>query len=444
MKNNSYLNNVALEIFSSLNIFTYRANFLKIGYLAAVATFLLMTTSGSMAAETASILKPDARLWIAGDQTAGYSRFIETYLTACMPELKIRVFTSVLGGDSAGGFLQRIDNDLRDFKPNIVTLGYGINDGQYRAFDAATGKTYTERLGSSVKRLTANGVTVIVGGPPALDTQLYNQGNATTYNDTMGQLDAIADGIATENKMPHAEVYGTMKTTMEKAKATLGADYAVGGQNGGPCRPNGQLVMAYAYLKAMGMNGDLGTITIDIKGTSAATGGHKMLSDNGGKVEVESTRYPFCFTGNEKTAEGTRSILPFFPFNQELNRLTLVVRNLGAERGKVTWGSANRTFSRQELEQGINLAAAFPENPFSAPFARVFEAVVKKQEFDSKVIRAIAEMPALVAPTRGNAKGMEAIEVARKRLWHNELVKAEIVSSTVVSVKHMIEVQPVP
>ena len=419
----------------------------KTGWLAVLTTALLLTAGGIRAEESAPILKPGARLWIAGDQTAGYSRFIETYLAACMPELKIRVFTTSTGGDTAGGFLQRMDNDLRDFQPGIVTLGYGFND--VSGLPSAAGKAYTERLtgyterlGSSVKRLADNGATVIVGGPPSMDTKLYAQGNPATYNDIMGQLDAIAAGIATENKMPHAEVFGTLKTTMEKAKAALGADYAIGGQNGGPCPPNGRLVMAYAFLKAMGLNGDLGTITVDLKGASTATGGHKVLSGNGGKVEVESTRYPFCFTGDEKSPNGTRSVLPFFPFNQDLNRLTLVVRNLGAERGQVTWGGASKTFSRQELEQGINLAAAFPENPFSAPFARVFDAVGKKEEFDSKVTRVMGEMPALEAPTKGNAKGMEAIEVVRKRVWHNQSVQADNVASAVVPVKHTLEVTP--
>jgi hypothetical protein len=416
----------------------------KTGLIAVMAIFQLMTSSGSRAGEPAPVLKPGARLWIAGDQSAGYSRFIETYLAACMPELKIHVFTSVVGGDSAGGFLQRMDNNLRDFKPTVITLGYGINDGQYRAFEPATGKAYSEKLGAAVNRLASNGVTVIVGGPPSMDSQLYTQVPAAVYNDTLGQLDALAAGIAAETKMPHAEVYGTLKTTMEKAKAVLGADYAIGGQNGGPCRPNGQLVMAYAFLKAMGLNGDLGTITVDLKGTSAATGGHKVLSGSGGKVEVESTRYPFCFTGDGKSAEGTRSILPFLPFNQELNRLTLVVRNLGAERGQVVWGGGTNVFSRQELEQGINLAAAFPENPFSAPFARVLDAVGKKQEFDGKVQQAISEMPTLAGATKDNAKGVAAIEVARTRMWLNEAAYAERAAAAVAPVKHTLDVRPVP
>jgi hypothetical protein len=416
----------------------------KTGLIAAAVLVLLMTSPEAGAGEPAPVLKPGARIWIAGDQSAGYSRFIEAYFTACLPELKIRVFTSVVGGDSAGGFLQRMDNNLRDFKPTVVTLGYGINDGQYRAFEPATGKAYSNNLGSAVNRLASNGVTVIVGGPPAMDKQLYTQVPAAVYNDTMGRLDAIAAGIAAETKMPHAEVYGILKTTMEKAKAALGADYAIGGQNGGPCRPNGQLVMAYAFLKAMGLNGDLGTITVDLTGTSAATGGHKVIAGEGGRVEVESTRYPFCFTGDGKSAEGTRSILPFLPFNQELNRLTLVVRNLGAERGQVVWGGGTNVFSRQELEQGINLAAAFPENPFSAPFARVLDAVGKKQEFDGKVQQAISEMPTIAGAIKDNAKGVAAIEVTRQRMWMNEAAYAERAVAVVTLVKHTLDVRPAP
>jgi len=74
----------------------------------------------------------------------------------------------------------------------------------------------------------------------------------------------------------------------------------------------------------------------------------------------------------------------------------------------------------------------------------VFDMVGKKQEFDAKISRAIAEMPTLVGPTKGNAKGMEAIELARERLWHNQSAQVENVASAVVPVKHALDVRPAP
>ncbi len=44
--------------------------------------------------------------------------------------------------------------------------------------------------------------------------------------------------------------------------------------------PNGHLVMAYAYLKGLGCDGNIGTITVDLDAKKAeATDGHKIVFD---------------------------------------------------------------------------------------------------------------------------------------------------------------------
>jgi lysophospholipase L1-like esterase len=407
--------------------------------------------SPEKAAPAALFSQPGARLAVCGDSITEqhfYSRFIELYLTVCVPELKVRQCHWGKGGDTARNFSLRMDNSLREFQPTVVTLCYGMNDGLYKAFDPAAGKVYGDSLRAMVTSLAAKGATVIVGGPGAVDSRYYTRGGGENppgvYNETLGQFDAIAKTVAAEMKMPHAGIHDAMMEAMAKAKAALGADYPVAGRDGIHPLLNGHVVMAYAFLKAMGLNGDLGTITVDLKEASTATGGHKVLASAGGKVEVESTRYPFCFTGDETSPDGTRSILPFVPFNQELNRLTLVVRNLGAERGQVTWGSAAKIFSRQELEQGINLAAAFPENPFSAPFAKVDQAVWQKQVFERNLRCALDDMPMMQAAMEGDAEGAAALETVRKAIWENQAEFDKAVQAAFVPVKHMLVVQPVP
>jgi hypothetical protein len=75
------------------------------------------------------------------------------------------------------------------------------------------------------------------------------------------------------------------------------------------------------------------------------------------------------------------------PFNQELNRLMLVVKGGKANNYQVIWGSANRVYSAQQLAAGVNLAADFEVNPFSDAFKAVDEAVARKQEFETTQIK---------------------------------------------------------
>ncbi len=115
------------------------------------------------------------------------------------------------------------------------------------------------------------------------------------------------------------------------------------------------------------MSGDIGTLIVDFKaGTAAGSPGQEVTGFKQGVLEVESTRYPFCFSGSETDASA-RAMSAFVPFNEELNRYRLVVKNAPA-RAVVTWGTASKEFTAAQLDSGINFAAAFPENPFSKPF----------------------------------------------------------------------------
>ena len=75
------------------------------------------------------------------------------------------------------------------------------------------------------------------------------------------------------------------------------------------------------------------------------------------------------------------------PFNQDLNRLTLVVKNAPGDKMNVTWGSASKTFERAALETGVNLAAEFLDNPFSDAFKKGEAAIRKQQNWETPAVK---------------------------------------------------------
>src|SRR5262249_7606071 len=164
----------------------------------------------------------------------------------------------------------------------------------------------------------------------------------------------------------------------------FGAKYHVAGGDGVHPAANGHLVMAYAFLKALGFDGNIGTITVDLgSGKAEGTEGHNVVSASGGEVVVESRRYPFCFYGdNGNDPNSTRPILQFVPFNQDLNRFTLIVKGASGPV-KVTWGERSKQFEAEQLAKGINLAAEFLDNPFSIPFASVNKEVQAQQNYET-------------------------------------------------------------
>lgn len=416
---------------------------------------MLLVFSARSAEAPKPVLKEGQRVAVVGDSITEqklYSKYIELYLTACMPQLNLHVVQLGWGGETAGGFARRMENDLMAYKPDVVTTCYGMNDGGYRKFDEGIGKNYENPMRDFIGRLKKAGAIVVVGGPGAVDSRYFGGGKdqkpsdkSVEYNDNLQHLDGIAAKIAAENGFNHADVHGTMAAAMVKAKEKFGADYDVGGRDGVHPGPNGHLLMAYAFLKAMGLDGNIGTITIDMKGAAQATDGHKVLSSGDGKAEIESTRYAFCFSGDEKSAGGTRSILPFVPFNQDLNRFVLIVKNLDGEKAKVTWGDESKTFSKAELEKGVNLTEHFFKNPFSAAFAKVESAVTAKQNFETPMIKqTINPMMQIVnginATLDKDKEALDALNSIKGKLWEKYERLHQNVRASLQPVKYTIAV----
>jgi alpha-acetolactate decarboxylase len=124
---------------------------------------------------------------------------------------------------------------------------------------------------------------------------------------------------------------------------------------------------------------------------------------------MKSSRYPFCATGDVSKDNSFRSAMTLVPFNQELNRFVLVVKNGSAAKYRVAWGEESKTFAASQLATGVNLADEFVANPFSGAFEKVDKAVAAKQEYETRQIKVMFHGPE--AKTE-----MEAIEKLTERV----------------------------
>jgi lysophospholipase L1-like esterase len=393
------------------------------------------------------VLKEGQRVAVVGDSITEqklYSKYIELYLTACTPQLNLHVIQLGWGGETAGGFRARMDNDLLPYKPDVVTFCYGMNDGGYRKFDDGIGNGYKTNLGDILTRLKKAGATCVVGGPGAVDTKYFRPKEPdmpAIYNDNLKHLDTIAAELAAADGFNHASVHDVMIDVMTKAKAALGADYDVCGRDGVHPNANGHLVMAYAFLKGLGLDGQIGTITVDMKAGAEATEGHKVVSAANGKVELTSSRYPFCFFGEEKNSAGTRSILPYLPFNQDLNRFVLVVKNLDGEKATVAWGKASKQFTKAELEKGINLTEHFLVNPFTDVWTKLDGLVSNKENFETTMIKqTINPFMGLVRTFDGDKEVVAAVDMLKTKLFAKYEKLHEGVKAAVTPVTHTITI----
>jgi lysophospholipase L1-like esterase len=353
-----------------------------------------LTAAGHAEKAPVAQLKSGDRIALCGDsitEYGGYSAIVGTYLIACQstPDLNYKSFG--WAGETAAGFRKRLPVTILPYKPNVVTVLYGMNDGNYKEEDQATVERFRENIQDSVEQLKAAGVRqIILSGPTPVDPILFDRTavkrnfnvTAEQYNQTLAALANSAQEVATESQITYIPLQQPLLDLMKKAKEKYGEDYAVVGDDGFHPAQNGGLLIAELLLKAMGCRGDIGTFTLDMAtGKASASPGHRILSSSANALEVESTRYPFCFIGEPGAVGRNGALLEFSAFNKDLNRFLLVVANPPADRLKVTWGETNRVFSANELKEGINLAEAFPvSNPFAKPFYKLYWDLRKQNE----------------------------------------------------------------
>lgn len=360
------------------------------------------------------LLKEGDRLAICGDSITEqkmYSRIIEDYLTACTPQLKIKVRQFGWGGERADGFLERMTNDCLRFKPTVATTCYGMNDHGYRPYETGIGDAYRKYSTAIVESFKDHGVRVVQGSPSCVGNRSWWLPGANTeaLNLNLCQLRNIGVDVARQEQVAFADVFLPMLNAAYDAAEKYGTNYQMSGGDGVHPGWAGHTIMAYAFLKALGVNGEIANFTLDMSDNKlTVSAGHKLLSAKNGVFTIRSSRYPFCpgapmgmaanwypTIGHNSINSGDsiRSGMTFVPFNRDLNRFMLTVKNAKAGKYLVSWGSQSQIFTAEQLSKGVNLAAEFEDNPFSTRFAMIDAAVDSKQAFETREIKNLFRIP---------------------------------------------------
>lgn len=388
------------------------------------------------------LLKQGDRLAICGDsitQQRMYSRLMETYLTACTPQLEVTVRQYGWSGEKTDGFLRRMDRDCLTFDPTVATLAYGMNDARYRPYDATNGQWYDDHYTAIVRRFKENDVRVVLGSPGCSGKLAKwvksRSGTLAQHNIHLCALRDIAIGVAEREHVRFADIFWPMYQAHVLAPAQHNATeekpYLVAGEDGIHPGWAGHVIMAWSMLRSLGLDGNIGTIHADfINQTATASDGHQVESFANGTLTLTSSRYPLCASGDIDNHNSIRSGLTLIPFNEDLNRLVLTVNAPAGNTYRITWGDNSRNFTSSELTAGINLAHEFSENPFSEAFARVSEAVGAKQAYETEQVKKAFRTKEAKADFEAVVRQTEAI---RKPL-------ADAVATSVRPVRHQITI----
>ncbi len=299
-----------------------------------------------------------------------YTTYIETYCITRFPERRFSFVHSGWGGDrvtgGGGGNIEtRLKRDVIAYKPTVVTICLGMNDGSYRAFDQKIYDTYVNGYRNIIVTLKKElpGVRLTLLTAPAFDDVTRAPSFPGGYNELLVTYGKAVSDLAKEFGLALADTNAPMVKMLEDAKQTNpeGALKLI------PDRvhpgPGGHLVMAAAVLKAWKAPAAVAEIEIDASRKRVARHRNTKISmleksEAGLSFVHEDRVLPWPLHRSPEQNKDMLLALDVTGYDKAFNDYRLKVTGLtpGSYEVKVD-GMAVGVLKSEELNSGVDLAA---------------------------------------------------------------------------------------
>jgi lysophospholipase L1-like esterase len=310
-----------------------------------------------------------------GDSITNGGRYQNTvwdyYLTR-FPGWTIRFVHAGRSGDSAGGSLGRLQEDVMDYKPTSVAIMMGMNDvgrgnyvanpdekrkaAQQRSLDGykANMEKVTERI---LNEANQPHLFLITPSPFDQTVVLERDNNQPGCNDGLGRCAAIVRELASKVNATVVDFHGPM-TAFNLEQQKKDPKYTiVGADRVHPGAP-GHLMMAWLFLKAQGVPSLVSRVAVDASAGQVTAGENATVTavakrDGGVTFTVLAKALPF--PTDPAACKALEGLLPIL---EELSQETLHVTGLTAgEYALVIDGKEVGRYSAAALATGISLGA---------------------------------------------------------------------------------------
>jgi lysophospholipase L1-like esterase len=313
-----------------------------------------------------------------------YTTFTETYAVTRFPTLDVRFVHSGWGGDrvsgGGGGPIDvRLKRDVFVYKPTVMTIMLGMNDGRYKAFDQDLFDTYANGIKNIVKAVKAErpGIRITLIQPSPYDDATRPPTFPGGYNAVLLRYSQFLKEFAQSDHLDLADLNTEVFADLARAN---GVD-PEGAKKLLPDRvhpgPGGHLLMAEALLKAWNAPSVVTSVEID------ATERKAIRTDNTTVTEL-SADGSLTWTQTDKALPmpinmkdpSVRLAISVSDVEKALDQQPLKVTGLSASRYTLKIdGETIGTFTKQQLSDGMNLAML--DTPMTRQAGLVHELTLK-------------------------------------------------------------------
>src|SRR5512141_402203 len=202
---------------------------MKIRIRIALCGLLLPLLLPTLPAQTGFYLKNGDRVVFYGDSITDqrlYTTFVETYVVTRFPRLDVQFVHSGWGGDrvtgGGGGPIElRLKRDVLPYKPTVMTIMLGMNDGRYRAFDPQIFRDYSAGYESIIRNVKAAlpGIRITAIQPSPYDDVTRPPMFEGGYNAVLVRYGQFLKELAVQEGMSLADLNTSVVAALEKAKA---------------------------------------------------------------------------------------------------------------------------------------------------------------------------------------------------------------------------------
>src|SRR5580700_8298645 len=234
-------------------------------------------------------LKDGDRVVFYGDSITDqrlYTTFTESYVLTRFPRMKIGFVHSGWGGDrvsgGGGGPIDvRLQRDLITYKPTVLTIMLGVNDGRYRAYDPDIFQQYSSGYESIVQTVKSAlpGVRITAIQPSPYDDVTRAPMFTGGYNAVLVRYSQFLAELASRENLTLADLNTPVVAALRKAKSI---DPALA-QKLLPDRvhpgPAGHLLMAEALLRAWHAPAEVTSVEIDAESKQVSAAANTKVTD---------------------------------------------------------------------------------------------------------------------------------------------------------------------